>query len=57
MPSRTASTTRRGTFAGDGLSHQRALTCPVNGVRCKSTACIDVGSAIENLSVDAEPPV
>jgi hypothetical protein len=38
MPSPTASTTRLGTFAADGLSHQRAVTCPVNGVRCKSTA-------------------
>ena len=40
MPS-TARATRRGTFAGDGLSDQRALTCPVNGARCDQVACIE----------------
>ena len=55
MPSLTATTTRRGGFAGGGLSHERALTCPVNGLRGESTACIDVGSAIEALSLGCCP--
>ena len=54
MPSLTATTTRRGGFAGGGLSHERALTCPVNGLRGESTACIEVGSAIEDGNVGAE---
>ena len=54
MSLRTARATRRGTFAGDGLSDQRALTCPVNGARCDQVACIDVGCTAENASVDAE---
>jgi hypothetical protein len=56
MPSLTASRARRGSFAGGGLSHERALTCPVNGARCESIACIDVGSTTENGNVDAERP-
>ena len=54
MPSPTATTTRGGSFAGGGLSHERALTCPVNGVRCDQVACIDVGSTTKNGNVDAE---
>ena len=33
---------------------EQALTCPVNGARCESVACVDVGCAAENASVDAE---
>jgi hypothetical protein len=54
MPSLTATPTRRGGFAGGGLSHERALSCPVDGVRCDQVACIDVGSTTENGNVDAE---
>ena len=50
----TARRTRRGSFAGGGLSQGRALICPVNGVRCESTACVGVGWMTENGHVDAE---
>jgi hypothetical protein len=55
-PSLTARTTGRGSVAGGGLGHVRPLSCPVNGVRCESTAGVDVGSTAENMSVDAERP-
>ena len=56
MASLTARRTRRGSFAGGGFSQGRALICPVNGVRCESTACVEVGSMTENENVDAERP-
>ena len=33
---------------------EQALTCPVNGARCESIACIDVGCTAEDANVDAE---
>ena len=33
---------------------ERAVTCPVNGARCESVACIDVGCTAEDANVDAE---
>ena len=55
MPSRTA---RRPHVAAPSPAvvsvTGRALTCPVNGARCKSTACVEVGSMTKNGHVDAE---
>jgi hypothetical protein len=56
MPPLMARTTHRAGLAGRGLGHERALACPVNGVRGESTACVDVGSTAENVGVDAERP-
>ena len=36
------------------VCQERALVCPVNGVRCESIACIDVGCTAENANVGAE---
>ena len=55
MPSLKAKTTLRGGAAVGGLSHERALTCPLDGARCESTAGVDVGST-KNGNVDAERP-
>jgi hypothetical protein len=52
----TARTTRRCAFAGGGIGHERARSCPVNRARCESTGCIDVASTTESVSVDAERP-
>jgi len=56
MPPLMARTTHRAGLAGRGLGHERALTCPVNGVRGESTACVDVGCTAENVGVDAGRP-
>jgi hypothetical protein len=56
MPSLKAKTTLRVSVAGGGLSRERALTCPLDGARCESTAGVDVGSTTENGNVDAERP-
>ncbi len=32
---------------------EQALVCPVNGARCESIACIDVGCTAQDASVDA----
>ncbi len=53
MPSLTARTTRHCSFAGGGLSQERARSCPAGGARCESTAWIDVGCT----AADAEPDV
>jgi hypothetical protein len=49
-----STTTRRGRFAGGGLSYERALTGLVNRFRCKSTARIEVGGTADKADVDAD---
>jgi hypothetical protein len=46
----------RGQLAYDlaAVCSEQALTCPVNGARCESLACIDVGCTAEDANVDAE---
>ena len=56
MPSLKARTILRGSVAGSGFSHERALACPVDGFRCESTVGVDVGYTTENRNVDAERP-
>jgi hypothetical protein len=36
------------------VGHEQALVCPVNGARCESVACIDVGCTGEDADFDAE---
>ena len=36
------------------VGHEQALVSPVNGARCESVACIDLGCTGENADFDAE---
>ena len=36
------------------VCREQAVTCPVNGARCESVPCIDVGCTAEDANVDAE---
>ena len=36
------------------VCREQAVTCTVNGARCESVACIDVGCTAEDANVDAE---